>query len=245
VLAASRLGQQERLGKRSRRDQTRTKPESAFYSILISSTALIRMLQRSFSLAMARTTEADRAYLHSWGGVPSGERKGGENTKRRRRFFFQEDKQLPASRRRKKILSNAPSLQLELEKKNHSRSSSNFFFSNSLSFATMPRFSVGLDVGTQGAKAVVFDLDSKRVVSRGEWEEKGKREKNRLTLEFTIETFFFNLNLFDLFIFFFQKKKNSTQPPAPTASSRRPSRAAPSRTPPPGSKRASRPARRP
>jgi len=109
----------------------------------------------------------------------------------------------------------------------------------------MPRFSVGLDVGTQGAKAVVFDLDSKRVVSRGEWEEKGKREKNRLTLEFTIETFFFNLNLFDLFIFFFQKKKNSTQPPAPTASSRRPSRAAPSRTPPPGSKRASRPARRP
>ena len=34
----------------------------------------------------------------------------------------------------------------------------------------MPRFSVGLDVGTQGAKAVVFDLDSKKVVSRGERE---------------------------------------------------------------------------
>jgi len=40
----------------------------------------------------------------------------------------------------------------------------------------MPRFSVGLDVGTQGAKAVVFDLESKKVVSRGERLRRGGRE---------------------------------------------------------------------
>lgn len=44
----------------------------------------------------------------------------------------------------------------------------------------MPRFSVGIDVGTQGSKVVVFDLDSKKVVSRGEYyEEDEKAEKIR------------------------------------------------------------------
>ena len=41
----------------------------------------------------------------------------------------------------------------------------------------MPRFSVGLDVGTQGAKAVVFDLESKKVVSRGELEKRRRRRR--------------------------------------------------------------------